>query len=187
MRNVFLFMMVSTDGYFEGPNRDLSWHNVDDEFNDFAVKQLDEADTLIMGRKTYELMAGYWPTPQGQADDTAVADRMNSYRKIVFSRTLKQSPWTNTEMHSDDPRQIITAAKAEPGKSIAVLGSSNLCLSLLEHNLIDELRLMISPVVLGAGTPLFAGIKQPLHLSLDRTRQFRSGNELLIYTPSSSK
>ena len=176
-------MMVTADGYFEGPDHDISWHNVDEEFVEFAVQQLNEADTLVMGRKTYELMYAFWPSQEAKKDDPETAKRMNGYRKIVFSRTLNKSNWTGTEVFEDSPRKVITALKTQPGKDIAVLASSNLCLSLLEDNLIDEIRLMINPIVLGGGTPLFAGIKEPVRLSLSTTRQFKSGNELLIYNP----
>lgn len=89
MRNLYLFNMVSLDGFFEGPDRDIYWHTVDDEFNDFAIKQLDNVDTLLFGRVTYELMASYWPTPEAVENDPLVARRMNETAKIVFSRTLQ--------------------------------------------------------------------------------------------------
>lgn len=174
-------MMISVDGYFEGPNHDLSWHNVDAEFDDFAVQQLDEADTLVFGRRTYELMADYWPTAQAESEDSEVAKRMNSYSKIVFSRSLESAPWNNTKLFHDDLDKVITETKAQPGKDIAVLGSSNLCLSLIDLNLLDEVRLMVSPIALGQGTSLFTGIKSPLNLALESSRQFKSGNELLTY------
>lgn len=174
--------MVTNDGYFEGPGHDLSWHNVDDEFVDFAVRQLDESDTLVMGRKTYELMSSFWPSAQAKHEDPATADRMNGYRKLVFSRTVRESTWNNTTF-SDNPLQAIAELKKQPGKDIAVLASSNLSLTLLREHLLDELRLMINPIVLGEGTTLFAGIKNPLRLSLKSSRTFTSGNELLVYSP----
>lgn len=181
MRSVFLFMMVSVDGYFEGPNHDINWHNVDDEFNTFAVNQLDEADTLVFGRRTYELMAGYWPTQQARQDDASVAKRMNGYAKLVFSRTLTSAGWGNTRLYHDNPGEVLAGLKAAAGKSIAVLGSSNLCLSLLEAGVLDEVRLMVAPLALGRGTSLFAGLNHPLHLQLTATRKFQNGNELLTY------
>lgn len=181
MRNVFLFMMVTTDGYFEGPGHDISWHNVDNEFVDFAVAQLDEADTLVFGRRTYELMADFWPSESARREDPATAERMNGYSKIVFSTTLKTAGWQNTELHDGNPGEAIARLKRQSGKSIAVLGSSNLCLSLLEAHAIDEIRLMINPIAIGHGTSLFAGLKTPVKLSLENARQFKSGNELLTY------
>ena len=87
MRNLFLFNMITLDGFFEGPERDINWHTVDDEFDEFAVAQLNSVDTLLFGRVTYELMASYWPTPSAIEDDPLVAGRMNEVKKIVVSHT----------------------------------------------------------------------------------------------------
>src|SRR5579863_9002836 len=89
MRKIFLFMMVTLDGYFEGPDHDLSWHVVDTEFNDFAQKQLQEADTILFGRRTYQLMESYWPSPSSIEDDPEVAALMNQKPKIVVSNSLQ--------------------------------------------------------------------------------------------------
>jgi dihydrofolate reductase len=104
MRKVFMFNLVSLDGYFEGPNRDISWHNVtsgsgmDAEFNEYAVDMLSDLDTLIFGRVTYELMASYWPTPDAIKNDPIVAEKMNTLPKIVFSRTLDKVEWHNARL-----------------------------------------------------------------------------------------
>ena len=98
MRKVILFMMVTLDGFFEGPNGEIDWHNVDQEFNKFAIEQLDSVDILLFGRKTYELMASYWPTPAAATDDPIVADKMNRLPKIVFSKTLSSVEWQNTRL-----------------------------------------------------------------------------------------
>lgn len=87
MRKLFEFNLVTLDGYFEGPNRDISWHNVDAEFNEYAVDMLNSVDTLLFGRVTYELMAGYWSTPEAMKNDPLVAGKINDLPKIVFSRT----------------------------------------------------------------------------------------------------
>src|SRR5215813_2951666 len=98
MRNLFLFMMVSLDGFFEGPDHSIDWHNVDEEFNEFAARQLDEVDTLVFGRVTYEGMASYWPTVSAIEDDPVIAGKMNSLPKIVFSRTLEMANWENSRL-----------------------------------------------------------------------------------------
>jgi len=183
MRSLFAFMMVSLDGYFEGVDGDLSWHNVDGEFNDFAIKQLGEIDTLIFGRKTYEMMANYWPTEMAIADDPIVAERMNSIPKLVVSHSLKRADWNNTKLVSD-PSQVIADLKASPGKSIAIFGSSSLCVSLIEMGLIDEFRLMYAPVLIGDGTSLFDGMPSPLKLELIDSKAYASGNVLMRYKPS---
>jgi dihydrofolate reductase len=180
MRNVLFFMLVSLDGFYEGPDGSIDWHRVDDEFNDFAVEQLNSVDTLLFGRVTYQGMAGYWPTvPTGDA----IADRMNSIAKIVFSRTLDRADWNNTRLIKDNVDEEITKLKQQPGKDMIIFGSSDLAASFAEMGLIDEYRIIVSPVVLGAGKSLFTGIQQQLNLKLINTRTFRNGNVLLYYRP----
>src|SRR5260370_39263611 len=94
MKKVIFQMSVSIDGYVEGPGREIDWHIVDDEFNAYAVEALKASDVLIMGRRTYELMAGYWPT----ADNDPIKEQMNGTPKLVFSRTLKRVDWQNSRL-----------------------------------------------------------------------------------------
>jgi dihydrofolate reductase len=102
MRKVIVFNMVTLDGFIEGPNREIDWHNTDGEFNDYSINQLDFADGLIFGRVTYQLMVSYWPTQSAQKDDPIVAGRMNDLPKIVFSRTLERVEWNNTRLVKED-------------------------------------------------------------------------------------
>ncbi len=183
MRRVLFFMMVSLDGYFEGKDRDISWHNVNEEFNDFAISQLQEVDTLLFGRVTYEMMASYWPTPDARSNDPIVAEKMNSTPKIVFSRSLSDVKWENTRLVTGDFAAEVTRLKAQPGKDMIIFGSSKLAVSFLEHGLLDECRIMVNPVVLGEGTSVFKGIHDRLKLKLLRTKVFHSGNVLLYYQP----
>jgi dihydrofolate reductase len=181
MRKIFLFMMVSLDGFFEGEGHDLSWHNVDAEFGDFAAAQLDEGDTLLFGWKTYELMAAFWTTDHAKQSDPRTAEKMNSMKKIVFSRKAASVGWQNVDLMKDAVREDVLKLKQQPGKDMIVLGSSNLCLSLIEMGLLDEVRIMINPVVIGNGTSLFKGLSKKLGLKLKKTRVFNSGNVLLSY------
>jgi dihydrofolate reductase len=182
-RKLFGFLMVTLDGYHATSDGDLSWHNVDAEFHEFAVAQLDEADTLLFGRKTYEHMAAFWPTPAAMQLHPATTQRMNGYQKIVVSRTLARADWAPSTLIGDDVPARLARAKEQPGKDIALIGSSDLAASLLGAGLVDELRIMVNPVVLGSGRPVLAGASGTgLHLA--RTRQFDSGNMLLVYRPS---
>jgi dihydrofolate reductase len=183
MRKVLLFDMVTLDGFFEGPNHEIDWHTVDDEFNEFAQAQLDSVDVLLFGRVTYEMMAAYWPTPAGAASDPITADKMNRTAKIVFSKTLSSAAWQNTRLVRGNILEEITKLKKEPGKDLIVFGSSNLSVSLIQHGLIDEFRIMINPVLLGSGKSLFYGILERQPLKLLKTRVFHSGNVLLYYQP----
>lgn len=174
-------MMVSLDGFYEGPEHDISWHNVDSEFNDFADKQLDESSTLIFGRRTYQMMADFWPSDIAIKTAPGTAKRMNALHKIVFSRTLQKAEWNNSELYDGDIATVIRDAKKMPGKDLAVLGSSDLCVTLIKEGILDEIRIMVNPVLLGNGKRLFSGITKPLKLELINERTFKSGNILLTY------
>jgi len=182
MRKIFSFMGTTVDGYYEGPNQEFDWPNADEEFDEFAAKQLDEVDTLVLGRVTYEGMAAYWRTPAGEEDDPRVAARMNSTSKIVVSRTLDKAEWANTRVIND--AEELATLKQQPGKDMAILGSSDLTVSLLQIGLVDELRIMVNPVVLGAGKSLFRTAGERISLELLKSRPFSSGNVLLYYRPS---
>lgn len=175
--------MISLDGFFEGPNHEIDWHNVDEEFNGYAIGFLNTVDTLLFGRVTYELMASYWPTLPARADDPIVAEKMNTLKKIVFSRTLQKAEWENTKVVKENIAEEILKLKREQGKDIAMFGSSDLALTFIKLNLIDEYRIIVSPVVLGNGKSLFSGLQNKLNLRLMNTKRFDSGNVLLYYQP----
>jgi len=184
MRKVIFQMMVTLDGFYEGLNGDIDWHNVDKEFNEYAIDLLNSIDILLFGRKTYQMMAGYWPTPDAVKNSPVIAGKMNSLSKIAFSRTLTTVEWENTRLVKDNIPEEMAKLKRLPGKDIAIFGSSDLALTFIEHGLIDEYRIMINPVVLGAGKPLFLGIKTKLNLELAKRRVFKSGNVLGYYEPA---
>jgi dihydrofolate reductase len=183
MRKIILFNMITLDGFFEGPNRDIGWHNVDEEFNEFAIDQLNSADGLIFGRVTYQLMAGYWPTELATTDDPIVAGLMNRIPKIVFSRTLEKVEWNNTRLVKEDVAGEISKLKQQTGKDLYIFGSADLASTFTELGLIDEYRIIVNPVVLGSGTPLFKDLNHKLNLKLLKTKTFKSGNVLLYYQP----
>ncbi len=183
LRKVIVFNMLSVDGYFEGLNRDINWHNVDGEFNNFSIEQLKTADTLLFGRVTYQLMASYWPTPDGLRDDPNVAGLMNQIPKFVFSKSLKSANWQNTTLVKGDAVEAVARLKELPGKDMFVFGSGELASFLAQHDLIDEYRLIISPIVLGKGNSMFKNLNERIQLKLIKTRVFISGNVLLYYQP----
>jgi dihydrofolate reductase len=190
MRKLYMFASLSLDGYFEGPNHDISWHHVDSETNKFAIEMLRSTDLFLWGRRTYQLMEGYWPKaaedPSTSGDDREIALLMNSTEKIVFSKTLDRveetTNWKVTKLaHELDPKEI-RRLKAQPGKEIGV-GGPDLATSFMNEGLIDELRFMINPVAIGEGTPLFRGLERRVELELLEARRFSSGNMLLCYGP----
>jgi dihydrofolate reductase len=190
MRNIHLFVTLSLDGYFEGLNHDLSWHNVDHEFNKFAIEQLRETGLILFGRRTYKLMEGFWPKaavdPGTSPDNREVARLINNTEKIVFSRTLKgvreTENWKNVKLRRKVDPVEIRRLKEMTGKDIWV-GTSDLALSFIKEDLIDEFRFMINPVVVGGGRRIFEGLNRKLDLELTESRKFDSGNVLLYYRP----
>jgi len=179
---MYSFMITSADGYHADAGQTLDWHNVDEEFSQFALAQLRGAGTLVFGRVTYELMAAFWPTPAGQESDPDVAKTMNTTPKIVISRTLAQATWAGTQIISSHAQEELAKLKQQPGDDIVIPGSSTLTASLLHTGLLDELRILVNPVILGQGRSLFAGAGKT-SLKLLKTQQFTSGNVLLYYQP----
>ncbi|MGI8562915.1 MAG: dihydrofolate reductase family protein [Candidatus Dormibacter sp.] len=182
-RRIFSFMVATLDGYYEGPNRDFDWPVVDEEFNEFALQQLNEVDTILFGRVTYSLMAQWWPTDAAKEADPVVASKMNGLPKIVVSRTLEQADWANTRLVKDDVADELARLKRQPGKDMVIMGSSNLTVSLLGMGIVDELRVMVNPVILGGGQSLFRTATERIGVKLRKARSFRSGNVLLHYQP----
>lgn len=183
MRKVIMFNMITLDGFFEGPNGEIDWHKVDEEFNEFSIQQTGSAGGLIFGRKTYQLMESYWPTPEAAADDPQVTEIMNSIPKFVFSRTLEGVEWKNTRLLKGDAAAEVEKLKGEPGGDLFIFGSADLSVTLFQHALIDEIRVIVNPVVIGSGRSLFEELAGKLELELLKTRAFRSGNVLLCYRP----
>ena len=183
MRNLFAFNLISLDGFFEGPDQDIDWHNVDEEFNEFAIEQTSAVGALLFGRVTYQLMESYWPTEDALKNDPVIAGIMNNVPKLVFSRTLEKAEWNNTRIVKENIEEEILNLKTQPGKDLAVFGSANLLSTLVQLDLVDEHRVMVNPVLLGKGTPLFKGMDENINLRLLKTRTFHSGNVLLYYEP----
>jgi dihydrofolate reductase len=185
MRKAIMFNLITLDGYFEGINKwDIAWHQVDDEFNEFSIEQLNQAGGLIFGRVTYEGMASYWPTPAAITDDPAVASLMNSISKYVFSNTLEKADWNNTLIIKGDAAIGLKKLKQQPGKDLFIFGSADLSSTFIRNSLIDEYRLIVNPIVLGAGNPLFKPAGDMLKLKLLNIKSFHNGNVLLYYQPA---
>jgi dihydrofolate reductase len=170
-------MSVSLDGFVEGPNRELDWPIIDDEYHTFVNDQQSAIDTYLNGRRLYELMAGDWPT--GDADPSAPAYVVEFARiwrkmpKIVFSKTLNEVAW-NSRLVRDVIPEEITNLKAEPGKDMD-LGGPTIASSFMRLGLIDEFRPFVHPVVLGGGTPFPPALDNSINLRLVETRTFGSG------------
>ena len=184
MRKLIVFNNETLDGYFTSVNGDISWAHSgteDAEFDAFVAENAKGGGELLLGRITYELMAGYWPTPIAIKNNPTVAEGMNSMPKVVFSRTLDKASWSNTQLVKSDPVSEVRRMKNEPGKDIVILGSGSIVSQLTQENLIDEYQLVVNPVVLGKGRSLFEGVSKKLSLKLAETRSFGNGNVLLRY------
>ncbi len=191
MRKLIVFELVSIDGFFARPNGEMMEHNYDDEMGAHSIEQLKSLGTLIFGRTTYELMASYWPTQSGVKSEPIVARIMNAIPKIVFSETLKKVKdgplWKNvTIFHEIKPEEIIKM-KEQEGEDIAIFGSGTIVQQFTNLGLIDEYRLIVNPLILGNGKPLFKDIKNKLNLKLLNTRLFKNGNVLLCYQSLGNK
>jgi dihydrofolate reductase len=183
VRKFILFNLVTLDGFFAGPNGEIDWHRVDEEFNEFAIDQLNNTDGLIFGRVTYQMMAGYWSTPAAVEDDPVVASKMNSIPKFVASRSLDKVDWKNSRLIKGDIPEEFLKIKQQAGRDLFIFGSADLAETLIQHNLVDEYRLIVIPILLGKGKPMFKGVRQSMKLKLVRTRLFQNGNILLVYVP----
>lgn len=183
MKKLSAFNFITLNGFISDPAGDISWHRHGEEENQFAAESLKAGNTLLFGRKTYEMMAGYWPTPMALQNDPVVAEGMNKANKIVISRSLANASWKNTIIMGDNFIDLLKRFKELPGNDITLLGSGSILTLLSEHGLIDEYLVMVDPVAIGAGMPIFNDIKKPLNLKLADVKAFKSGVVLLTYKP----
>jgi dihydrofolate reductase len=188
MPRLVVFENVTLDGYFTDAKSDMSWAHQkekDPEWDAFVAGNASGEGQLLLGRKTYDLMAGYWPTPQAAKNDPEVAKGMNRLPKVVFSRTMDKATWANTTVKNGDLADEVKKMKKSSGPDIAVLGSGSIVSQLASHGLIDEYQIVVNPIVIGDGRTLFEGVKDKLTLKHTRTRAFGNGNVLLCYEPTS--
>ncbi len=186
MRKVIFSIPMTIDGFIEGPNRELDWVIADDDLHNYYANLLLNAGVILYGRVTYELMASYWPTA---ANDTSIpkamtqfANALNPLPKIVFSNTLQHVGWNTTVQKSVIPEEI-KKMKSLPGGDIMLGGGATLAQTFLQNGLVDEIQLMIQPVVIGDGKALFGGIGAGMKLNYMWSRTFPSGAVALCYQP----
>jgi dihydrofolate reductase len=182
MRKLFWQMNVTLDGFTEGPNRELDYTAgfVDQDFDRYASDMLQSIDGILLGRRTYQLFADYWPSATGPD-----AERMNQLPKIVFSKTLEKVEWRNSRLVKANVAEEVLRLKQQPGKDLALFGSADLASTFIRHGLIDEYRILVTPVVLGGGTPIFKDIEDKIALKLLKATAWSSGIVALYYRPES--
>ena len=185
MRRLTAFEQVSLDGFFVDAKGDMSWaHKQDPEWNEFAAGNAKGGGTLLFGRVTYEMMASFWPTEAARQRMPEVAEGMNTLPKVVFSRTLSETPWKNTRLVKGDMVTEVRKMKSEPGRGMVILGSGSVVSQLTEAALIDELQIVVNPIVLGRGRTLFETVSKSVPLKRVDTRTFGNGNVVLSYQTS---
>ena len=180
-------MNVTLDGYMSGPGHELDWHFGfwNNEMASEAAEQLSRADTIILGRITYQAMAKYWPRQAMNLlcprEDMLFADMMNTHTKIVFSKTLEWPEWRNTRLVSSNISTAVSALKQQPGKDIIIYGSGKVVTALTRLGLVDEYQVWVHPVILGRGKLLFRELEQSIAMKLFSTKVFNSGVVMLTY------
>jgi dihydrofolate reductase len=184
MRKVVASEFVSLDGVVESPDK---WHfpYFNDEMGDVIGAAMATSDAMLMGRVLYEEWATFWP--KQDPDENPVAARMNGVRKYVVSTTLEEPlEWNNSTLIGDNVAEEILRLKEQPGKDISISGSPTLVRSLLEDDLLDELRLMVHPIVVGSGKRLFEEGSDQKALELLDSKTFSTGVLYLTYQPAPS-
>ena len=184
MGKLIYSMNVSLDGYVETPEHSLDWANVDEELHSWFNDRARVVDASLYGRRMYELMAGYWPTAESDPSATEVerefARIWKPMPKIVFSSTLTSVDW-NSRLVRGDVGEELARLRTEFDGDLDV-GGATLAAEFIRRGLVEEYRLLVHPVVLGAGTPFFPELESPIHLQLTETATFDSGVIYLGYT-----
>ncbi len=180
MRKVVAGLFVSLDGVFEAPE---TWHfpYFNDEMGETIASQMAAADTMLLGRRTYEEFAAYWAD---KGSDVELADEINNTPKLVASTTLKTVDWRNSRLIDGDVAEHLRRLKEQPGKDISITGSGALVRSLLRKGVLDELRLLVHPIIVGSGKRLFEDGGDRVPLKLVESRTFTTGVLYLTYVPA---
>ena len=181
MRKVVAVELVSVDGVMGSPE-EWAFSYSNDEMEEVNAAGMAASDAMLLGRVTYEGLAAFWPNQPG---GTPLVDYINSVRKHVVSRTLQEPlEWNNSTLIEGDVAEGVAELKEQPGKDITIIGSADLVRSLLEDGLLDELRLMVHPIVLGGGKRLFEEAGDRMSLELVDSRAFATGVLYLTYRPA---
>ena len=194
-RRIVMFNWMTANGYFAGADGNLDWVVPDEEQAKAAVDGIPLFDTVLFGRRTYELFEKFWkhavddsstaPDPHHRGERTkehrAIAIWLNQMTKLVFSRTMKNATWKNSRvLHEFDPHEIETM-KSQRGKDMMIFGSGTIVSQLTQHGLIDEYQFVVCPIFLGSGRPLLSNVSTDSRLDLVEAKQYPSGDILLRY------
>lgn len=185
MRKIVLHSLTSLDGHIEDSQKHIDWNNVDEPFERYVLDLLISVGGMIFGRRTHELLGDYWPNIPGTLIGSSlhhmIAAMMNCLPKYVLTQSNYQSDWENTVILGLDARTQLSVLKEEDGQDLVLFGGGAAQSSLMKWGLIDEFRLLVNPVLLGADTRLFARQPDSQALQLSSVQHFDSGNALLTY------
>ena len=195
MRRIKVFDRVSADGYFADVNGSLDWVVPDPDVDAEAGSNLGDNDAMLFGRKTYEMFESFWPKaledesllPHGGGDEQpsalrAMAQWINHSEKVVFSSSLKEVTWNRSRLEPKFRARDVEAMKRAPGGGILVFGSGSIVSELVRHDLVDDLQLVVCPVLLGSGRKLVTHVDVQRSLKLVDSKAYPSGNIVLTYT-----
>jgi dihydrofolate reductase len=198
MRRIVAFDRVSADGYFAGDDGNLNWVVPDDKVEQEGMSALPNVDTMVFGRRTYELFESYWPNVLDDSDSAPdphvkgrrspeirkMAEWINDTAKIVFSRSRKEVTWKNSTLVREVDPRAIEKMKNGPGGDMIIFGSGTIVSQLTQHGLVDEYYFIVGPVFLGSGKPLISGVPNVTRLKLLAAKEYQSGNLVLRYAPN---
>ena len=192
-----MFNRITPEGYFSGTDGNLNWVVPEEELDKAATQAMSGTGAILFGRRTYEMFESFWPTVLGDSSDApdphapqrrspeirAMATWINDAEKLVFSRSRKTVSWKNSALLGEFDPDAVKELKAQRGSDFMIFGSGSIVSLLTQYGLIDEYQLVVSPLLLGAGNPLFRPGPRQLRLTLREARAFPSGNVRLTYAP----
>jgi dihydrofolate reductase len=185
MRKVILDTIISLDGYYTTPKSEIDWFEFDKEEIEWSKQILRRVDAMLYGRVTYQEFSEFWPkaSPSPEGFDSEIIEQLNGLQKMVFSRTLPEAKWRPAILIDENPVDAVARLKRSPGKDMVIVGSGTLVSALVRGELIDEYRIRIRPIILGAGKSLFTDVQKRHKIRLISARAFSNGVVALHYEP----
>ncbi len=187
-------MMMTLDGYSTGPNGEMDYLPPFDnaelwkELHDEMWAQLKNIDTFLLGRVTYKIWESYWPSaalnPNSTQSDIDFSKFADKTQKVVFSKTLDKAEWQNSRLVKDNIAEEVMKMKSQPGRDMVVAGGAKLAQTFTRLGLIDDFLIVVHPVILGVGKPLFGNLTERKRLKLVETKKYKNGAVLLHYVPA---